>query len=340
MRPSCRRTAFTWSSKRRGRGARRARPHRRRSTAATAAVSTTTCRPAKLHRSSPEYARSLASPPMPELRLPLDGRPAAPRARAASERPGLRALGGVRLAGRAGPGGAPARARGLLRDPRGSRLRRRRRRSDGRRSRRGLRVRSGARHGARRDPHAAREGRATRGAPRRRPGARAGRRARGRDGGRAGCRRRRRLHPARRGDAARRPRLPHEPRRHRGGRAGATGRGDADLRPPALARGDARSCTCCRCSRPSTSDLVVAYPPLLPVALAQLLAERGIEIVPVPDEEFESMGTNVLALAPARRARARRQPGDARQARRRRCGGARLRRAGALAQGRRRPRRA
>ena len=34
------------------------------------------------------------------------------------------------------------------------------------------------------------------------------------------------------------------------------------------------------------------------MALAQLLAERGIEIVPVPEEEFESMGTNVLALAP------------------------------------------
>jgi dimethylargininase len=49
---------------------------------------------------------------------------------------------------------------------------------------------------------------------------------------------------------------------------------------------------------PLAADLVVAYPPLVPVALAQLLAERGIEIVPVPDEEFESMGTNVLALAP------------------------------------------
>ena len=49
---------------------------------------------------------------------------------------------------------------------------------------------------------------------------------------------------------------------------------------------------------PLDADLVVAYPPLLPVALAQLLAERGIEIVPVPDEEFEIMGTNVLALAP------------------------------------------
>ena len=49
---------------------------------------------------------------------------------------------------------------------------------------------------------------------------------------------------------------------------------------------------------PLDADLVVAYPPLLPVALAQLFAEREIEIVPVPDEEFESMGTNVLALAP------------------------------------------
>jgi dimethylargininase len=49
---------------------------------------------------------------------------------------------------------------------------------------------------------------------------------------------------------------------------------------------------------PLADDLVVAYPPLLPVRLAQLLAERGIEIVAVPDDEFASMGANVLALAP------------------------------------------
>jgi N-dimethylarginine dimethylaminohydrolase len=49
---------------------------------------------------------------------------------------------------------------------------------------------------------------------------------------------------------------------------------------------------------PLAPDLVVAYPPLLPVRLAQLLAERGIEVVEVPEEEFESMGPNVLALAP------------------------------------------
>lgn len=49
---------------------------------------------------------------------------------------------------------------------------------------------------------------------------------------------------------------------------------------------------------PLDADLVVAYSPLLPVPLAQLLAERGVETVPVPDEEFETLGTNVLALAP------------------------------------------
>jgi dimethylargininase len=49
---------------------------------------------------------------------------------------------------------------------------------------------------------------------------------------------------------------------------------------------------------PLDDDLVVAYPPLLPVRLAELLETRGIEIVPVPDDEFDSMGANVLALAP------------------------------------------
>ncbi len=49
---------------------------------------------------------------------------------------------------------------------------------------------------------------------------------------------------------------------------------------------------------PLADDLAVAYPPLLPVRLAELFEEREIEIVPVPDEEFDSIGTNVLALAP------------------------------------------
>lgn len=49
---------------------------------------------------------------------------------------------------------------------------------------------------------------------------------------------------------------------------------------------------------PLDEDLVVAYTPLLPVRLVELFGERGVEIVEVPDDEFESMGPNVLALAP------------------------------------------
>src|SRR6266536_5103421 len=49
---------------------------------------------------------------------------------------------------------------------------------------------------------------------------------------------------------------------------------------------------------PLDENLVVAYPPLLPVRLVELLEQRGIEIVEVPAEEFETMGPNVLALAP------------------------------------------
>jgi dimethylargininase len=49
---------------------------------------------------------------------------------------------------------------------------------------------------------------------------------------------------------------------------------------------------------PLDDDLVVGYPPLMPVPLVELLEARGIEIVVVPAEEFETMGPNVLALAP------------------------------------------
>jgi dimethylargininase len=49
---------------------------------------------------------------------------------------------------------------------------------------------------------------------------------------------------------------------------------------------------------PLDVDLAVAYPPLMPVRLMELLAERSVEFVEVPDEEFETMGPNVLALGP------------------------------------------
>jgi N-dimethylarginine dimethylaminohydrolase len=47
-------------------------------------------------------------------------------------------------------------------------------------------------------------------------------------------------------------------------------------------------------------DLAVVYRPLLQVALVQLLEERGIQMVEIPDEEFVSQGSNVLALGPRR----------------------------------------
>jgi N-dimethylarginine dimethylaminohydrolase len=49
---------------------------------------------------------------------------------------------------------------------------------------------------------------------------------------------------------------------------------------------------------PLDVDLAVVYLPLMPVRLVELLRERGIDFVEVPDEEFESMGSNVLALGP------------------------------------------
>ena len=49
---------------------------------------------------------------------------------------------------------------------------------------------------------------------------------------------------------------------------------------------------------PLDVDLVVAYQPLLPVRLVELLRAREIQIVEVRDDEFESMCANVLALAP------------------------------------------
>lgn len=46
--------------------------------------------------------------------------------------------------------------------------------------------------------------------------------------------------------------------------------------------------------------LAVGYLPLLPVRLAQLLNERGVSLVEVPEVEFDSMAANVLAVTPNR----------------------------------------
>jgi N-dimethylarginine dimethylaminohydrolase len=51
---------------------------------------------------------------------------------------------------------------------------------------------------------------------------------------------------------------------------------------------------------PVDRNLAVVYSRLLPVPFRELLLQRGIELVEVPDEEFATMGTNVLALSPRR----------------------------------------
>jgi N-dimethylarginine dimethylaminohydrolase len=45
-------------------------------------------------------------------------------------------------------------------------------------------------------------------------------------------------------------------------------------------------------------DLAVVYPPLLAVSFYQELLRRNIRLIEVPEAEFVTMGTNVLALAP------------------------------------------
>jgi N-dimethylarginine dimethylaminohydrolase len=49
---------------------------------------------------------------------------------------------------------------------------------------------------------------------------------------------------------------------------------------------------------PVDTNLVVVYSPLIPIIFRNELIARGYELVEVPDSEFDSMGCNVLALAP------------------------------------------
>jgi len=49
---------------------------------------------------------------------------------------------------------------------------------------------------------------------------------------------------------------------------------------------------------PVDRDLAVVYSPLMPVPFREALLSRGMTFVEVPEEEFESMGANVLAIAP------------------------------------------
>ena len=49
---------------------------------------------------------------------------------------------------------------------------------------------------------------------------------------------------------------------------------------------------------PVDNDLAVVYSRLLPTPFRQWLIARGIQLIEVPDSEYESMACNVLAVAP------------------------------------------
>jgi N-dimethylarginine dimethylaminohydrolase len=51
---------------------------------------------------------------------------------------------------------------------------------------------------------------------------------------------------------------------------------------------------------PVDRDLAVVYSPLMPVPFREVLIDRGLALVEVPEREFDSMGANVLAIAPRR----------------------------------------
>lgn len=49
---------------------------------------------------------------------------------------------------------------------------------------------------------------------------------------------------------------------------------------------------------PVARDLALIYRPLMPATFLQWLADLGVDVVEVPDDEFPTMGCNVLATAP------------------------------------------
>ena len=49
---------------------------------------------------------------------------------------------------------------------------------------------------------------------------------------------------------------------------------------------------------PLADDLAVVFEPLLPVGLWDLLRDLGVRTIPVPEEEFPTLGCNVLAVRP------------------------------------------
>ena len=49
---------------------------------------------------------------------------------------------------------------------------------------------------------------------------------------------------------------------------------------------------------PIAPDAAIIYSPLMPVRFRELLVFRGVKLIEVPEEEYDTMGCNVLAMAP------------------------------------------
>ena len=63
-------------------------------------------------------------------------------------------------------------------------------------------------------------------------------------------------------------------------------------------RGDAELIHLLSVISPVADDLAVVFLPLLPVGLWELLGDLGIRLIPVLEEEFATLGCNVLAIRP------------------------------------------
>jgi N-dimethylarginine dimethylaminohydrolase len=63
-------------------------------------------------------------------------------------------------------------------------------------------------------------------------------------------------------------------------------------------RGDAELVHLLSVISPVADDLAVVYLPLTPAGLHELLTDLGIRMVEVPDEEYPTLGCNVLAIRP------------------------------------------
>ena len=97
-------------------------------------------------------------------------------------------------------------------------------------------------------------------------------------------------------DPVHRSHAAHEPAR-RGAAGRHLGRRRARLRRALRRRAD-RLIHLLSLISPVADDLAVVYLPLLPVGLWELLRDRGIGLVEVPPEEFDSLGPNVLTIRP------------------------------------------